>query len=57
MEPKSENTSNVHVCSNNSQYTVSGSLCPVSCALDISNRIGVDEMDRYLVSLYVVLRK
>ena len=51
MEPNSENNSDV--CSNNSsQYTdcsVSGSLCPVPCALDISNRIGMDEMDRYII--------
>ena len=54
MEPKSENIqNNSDVCSNNSsQYTdcsVSGSLCPVPCALDISNRIGMDEMNRYII--------
>ena len=59
MEPKSKNNSNVHVCSNNSsQYTdcsVSGSLCPVSCALDISNCIGVDEMDRYIIISHLTI--
>ena len=57
MEPKSENNSDV--CSNNSsQYTdcsVHGSLCPVPCALDISNHIGVDEMDRNIIISHLTI--
>ena len=64
MEPKSENNSNVHVCSNNStQYTdcsVSGSLVlfPVHwiylIALEWMRWI---DILLYLISLYVVLKK